>query len=580
MWPVVRGTGRVTIRVSRLDAFSLDVPPAAACELLIFDSDWGQEFEPVLQRLEGQIVRETRTGRSSKGQHPWFALFREGGGVLSGAIAWSGNWIFRFEPLSLGGYRVSGGLNDWEFSKDLSPGSEMESPHAVLVLGGDLNAVSQQYARVGRQHWYPRNALSASLPVEWNHWWPYKDVEISQQVFAANVETAARLGIEVCTLDAGWFGPGESSTHWYDFRGDWDRVQAQRFPGGIRQLSDDVHRQGMRFGLWCEIEGLGNKARLAQQNPGFSAACHGQALGYVCFGNPEVQEWAYRTLSGLISDYNCDWIKLDFNLDPGAGCDRIDHGHGAMDGLYAHYQGYYHTLERLRQAFPEVMLENCSSGGLRIDLGILRRTHLTFLSDPDWPVHSLQVFWGASTMLAPQACLHWSFSQWWSGGWVPPKQNFDPQDPALSRRRLDYFTRIAMLGACGFSQKLHQLPGWVSARLAEHIRIYQEHIRHYVSAADLFRLTSQPRRDGSGERWCAFQYSLPDGSRHLLFVFRLPGGEVERTIFPLNLQPERVYSIAGFEGESLGQRSGQELMARGLKFNNLEEEDSALLEIT
>ena len=119
----------------------------------------------------------------------------------------------------------------------------------------------------------------------------------------------------------------------------------------------------------------------------------------------------------------------------------------------------------------------------------------------------------------------------------------------------------------------------VSARLAQHIRYYQEHIRQFVAAADLYRLTSQPRRDGTGERWCAFQYSLPDHNRHLLFVFRLPGGERERTIFPLNLQAERVYSITSFEGETLEQCSGRELMEGGISFNNLEEEDSTLLEI-
>ena len=101
MWPVVRAAGSATIRVGRLDAFSLDTSPAAY-ELLTFNSDWGQEFEPVRLRLEGNIQRETRAGRSSKGQHPWFALFREGAGVLSGAIAWSGNWVFRFETLGQG----------------------------------------------------------------------------------------------------------------------------------------------------------------------------------------------------------------------------------------------------------------------------------------------------------------------------------------------------------------------------------------------------------------------------------------------------------------------------------------------
>ena len=145
---------------------------------------------------------------------------------------------------------------------------------------------------------------------------------------------------------------------------------------------------------------------------------------------PTAQEWAYATLDRLITEYDVDWIKLDFNLDPGAGCDRTDHGHGAGDGLYEHYLGYYRTLERIRQHHPHVVLEACASGGLRIDLGLLRQTHMTFLSDPDWPEHDLQLFWGASTMLAPEVCLHWGWCEWAEN--KNPHQTFDPCDPNLT----------------------------------------------------------------------------------------------------------------------------------------------------
>jgi alpha-galactosidase len=282
----------------------------------------------------------------------------------------------------------------------------------------------------------------------------------------------------------------------------------------------------------------------------------------------------------LIADYACDWIKLDFNVDPGAGCDRIDHGHGSGDGLFEHIQGYYHTLDRIRQKFPGVVLENCSSGGLRIDLGILRHSHMTFLSDPDWPVHDLQVFWGASTMLAPEVCLHWSFSDWRLA--KHPPQTFNPHNPALTLHQLDYYTRIAMLGWPGFSQKLPDLPGWVADRLAYHIRMYQGHIRSFVREGDLYRLTGQPRRDGGGDRWGAFQYSLPNASErseHLLFVFRLPGSEQERIIRLLALQPERIYQIETLEGQALEERSGKDLMENGLAFSGLLEEDSQVLRV-
>jgi alpha-galactosidase len=576
-WPVVHNTGPKSCKVSRVDSFSIDLP-ATEYELLSFTSDWGQEFQPVQRALTGRTFLETRLGRSSKGVHPWFALSGQTGVVLSGSVAWSGNWKLRFEPLEGGGWRLSGGLNEWEFEKDLAPASIIEFPHCILALGENLNAVSQHYAAVGRRFWYPHNDLSTALPVEWNHWWIYKDLEISDAAFFYNIPAAAEMGLELCTLDAGWFGPDEARAHWYDYRGDWQNINRQRFPHGLRPLSDDVHARGLRFGLWCEIEGLGKKAQLALDHPDFVARRDGEPLGYVCLGNPAARAWAFETLTGLIEQYNCDWIKLDFNMDPGAGCNCTDHGHGPGDGLYEHYLGYYGVLDRLRAAYPQVELEACSSGGLRIDLGLARRTHVAFLSDPDWPVHSLQIFWGASLMLAPNALLHWSFSQW-PGEGHPPQQNFDPHDPALTPRRLDYYTRIAMLGQMGFSQKLPDLPPWVSGRLAEHVRIYKEVVRPFVRAGDLYRLTDQPRRDGQGERWCAFQYSLRDEDRHLLFVFCLPGAEKSRTLYPLALNPDRLYTVTDVGDQSHRDRLGRDLLSSGLYFDSLEEEDSALLEI-
>ena len=581
VWQTIRNDGDAPIRLARIDTLSITIPNNDM-QLLSFTGRWGSEFEPHRYSLGKEIILradlQSRSGRSSKGNHPWFALTRRDGHVLSASVVWSGNWIFRFEPLGRDGYQISGGLNDWEFFKDLQPGQSMDSPAVVLTLGEDLNQVSQQYARVGRKHWYPRNELSSRAPVEWNHWWPYEDAEINEEVFARNVAEAEKMGFEVCTLDAGWFGPSDAGTFWEHYRGDWHLVNQDRFPNGLRALSDQVHARGMKFGIWCEIEGLGEKAQVAIDHPDYVAQRNGERLGYVCFGNPAVQEWAYATLARLITEYNADWIKIDYNLDAGAGCNRTDHGHGAGDGLFEHYLGYYRVMGRIREDFPHVVLENCSSGGLRIDLAIMRYTFMAFLSDPDWAVHDLQIFWGASTMLAPDVLLHWTYSHWRNLN-PPPYQTFDPRDPNLTVKKWDYYSRISMLGLYGLSQRLPDLPDWLWQRAEQNNRIYKEQVRRFVKEADLYRLTEQPRRDGTGERWPAFQYSLPDKSEHLLFVFRLPGAPAERSVRLQDLDPTRTYTVRGLEGEFEQTASGRTLMEEGLHFDTLGEEESSLLKI-
>lgn len=575
--PLVLNQSASPLWVQRVDSLDLTLK-AEGKSIAGYSGNWGSEFEPLLFRPYQYFVLESRWGRSSKGHHPWTAILAAEGAALVIAPVWSGNWVLRFEPQQAGGFHLSGGLHDWQFAKELRPGETFSGIPVVIALGEDLNKISQQLAWVGRHFWYPSNQLAQRLPIEWNPWWPYEDVAINEAVFLANAEKAAELGFEVCTLDAGWFGPPGTDNFWYDYRGDWDLVNPERFPHGIRFLADRVHALGMKFGIWCEIEALGEKAKLAQAQPDWVAMRDGKSLGYICLGNPTAQAWAYQTLARLICDYHVDWIKLDFNLDPGAGCNRTDHGHQAGDGLYAHYLGYYAILARLRHDYPEIVLENCSSGGLRIDLGILRHTHATFLSDPDWPVHDLQVFWGASTLLAPNTLLHWTYSHWRNTD-PPPAQRFNPWDPSLTRTKWDYYTRISMLGWYGLSQKLTELPSWMAQRIAEHNHMYQQEIRPFIREAHLYRLTEQPLRQGIGERWAAFQYSLPEAGEHLLFIFRLPGGEPKRAIRLCNLDSQRSYWVHDLEGELEWHLSGKELLENGLVIDFLEEEASLLLKI-
>jgi len=573
-WLTVCNASDTALLVERIDPLQLELSEGE-WRVQTYRSDWGAEFEPEEAPLTESFTAETRWGRSSKGMHPWATLVREDGAMLHVSPMWSGNWIVRGERREDGGVAISAGLNDWAFAKELAPGEAMDSPHVAAVLGcrGDLHTISLPLARVGRKHWYPNGPLIEQLPPEWNHWFSYEDQRIDAVTFKANADEAAKLGFEACTLDAGWFGDTEGSLHWHEIRGDWDKVNTDRFPDGIREVSDHVRSLGMRFGLWCEIEGLGPQASLSRRHPSFPALREGEPLGYICLGNPEAQEWAFAELDRLIRTYRCDWIKLDFNVDPKGGCDRRDHGHGEGDGLFEHINGLYAVLDRLREAHPDVLFENCSSGGLRLDLGMARRTHASFLSDPDWPEHSLQVFWGVSTFLAPDRALHWSYSDWIGDH---SRQRFDPHDPELTIARFDYYTRIGMLGAFGVSQRLPELPERLAERLALHTKQYRTVVRRFVREAELYRLTEQPLREGRGSRWAAFQYAMADGGEHLLFVFRLDGNETRRQIALRELDASAVYAIENLDGGPSLQASGAELVEAGLTFADFAEEQSGL----
>ncbi|XID93118.1 alpha-galactosidase [Paenibacillaceae bacterium WGS1546] len=552
------------------EAFSLEEHVGdRPIKVVYYESAWGREYAPKEVALWDEPLRiESLKGRSSAEVHPQIFVYGASGAIYSYAVAWSGNWVLELRP-DRSGFTIKGGLSDRAFCKKLAFGRRWTTPKVVgaTSASGSLNEIGNAM-RAWAADRIPRNALSDLLPVEWNHWWAYEDKLINEETFLRNADAAAAIGVEVCTLDAGWFGSDDEGEHWFDVRGDWHKVNAKRFPRGIRYLSDYVRSKGMKFGLWCEIEGLGAKADLCNEHPRLVAKRDGAFLGYVCLGSEEAQAWAIGTLSDLIERYACDWIKLDFNLDPGLGCDCADHGHGPDEGLVAHYEGLYRVLETVRGKYPEVVLENCSSGGLRTDLGMMAHMHLNFLSDPDYSEHQLQAFWAATLSLPPQKCLHWMWSTTVGAEDARPFPSFDLSDASVSDGELAYHMRAAMLHAFGLS---HRLPAYgedTLGKLGAHIRFYKEQVRDRIRDAAFFRLTPQAGRGGTGAGWNAFQFARPDGEG-CAFIFRLAHGEDDMRIRFEGLTEGRAYSVEDIDVGRSWRLDGRSLMRDGLVFDDV-----------
>ncbi len=548
-----------------------------------------QEFIPEVKQLRGTFVFEETDGRSSHSNHPWISLTDEKYGVLSCSIAWSGNWIFRLEPGADETYTLTAGISDWCFCKELKPGERFESVPVVYTYQpkGDMDTAALAFQRWGKAHVYPKTSWSEPVPVAWNHWWPYEDVEINEDVFKANVDVCAEMGIDACVLDAGWFGQPDPDCNsndqgwsldvdWYLKRGDWKVVNTLRFPSGIADLAKYVNEKGIRFGIWCEIEALGKKAWLREEHPEYVALRDGESLDYICLGNPDAVDWAFGILEHLIVDYHAEWIKIDFNLDPKNGCNRCDHGHGAGDGLYEHYRGYYRLLERIREKYPDVFLENCSSGGRRIDLGIAKHTHAAFLSDPDHTQLHLREFWGAIETLHPSHCYHFS----WSQNRVAYDSNLemDPIKEGTPIHRLDYIIRANMMNRFAVSYRMPELSKDMKERLSYHIRLYKDVARDFVLNGETYRLTEQAYT-GKDVYWNAFLQLKDGGSLGLLYVFKLKTGEEDTKIKLKGLEREQSYSLRFEDGGQTMIMSGADLMDQGLSFGHLPEEASEMVYI-
>ena len=510
-----------------------------------FTSDWGDEFTPQEQVITGALHLGITSGRSSKGMHPWALFERADGEAVVVSPAWSGNWRIDVEPTA-DGVRVLAGISAWEFARTVRPARPFRTPSVyVATAASRADATAGLAAAVSR--WVaPR---TPDVPLTWNHWWPYEDQEINTGTFLADVAVAKELGYELAVLDAGWFGGADEASDWWKIRGDWDEENTVRFPDGTAGLATATRAAGVEFGVWCEIEALGFDARIAQAKPEIVARRDADPgyvgireddpgwLGYVCLGSPAGREHVLDVLDRLIGRTGARWLKVDFNLDPGPGCNRTDHGHEAGDGLYEHYVGLYGVLDELRRQYPQLVVEDCSSGGLRLDLGLLAHVHCGFLSDPDWTEFQLQLLWGISQMLPAASIYHFSESQWRTHH---PRQHLDPK--TISTADYDASLRAVSLHRFALSQKLHELPDALRDRVRAHAADYRDHVIPALREHGVIRpLTPQPRRDGGGERWPAFQ--LTAGDRHVVMAIALDGAGEECRVRPLGLAPETIYGV-------------------------------------
>ncbi len=567
--------GDVPVSITRMDPLAAHLD-GGRWSTLWFRSAWGDEFRPERGTTDHHTRLESRSGRSSHGMSPWIGLERPGAGLVV-TPAWSGNWHIDISENS----RVSAGISTWLFSTELAPGQSVTAPSVVVAVGADREAAASTLTSAIGQHWIPRSPASERLDLEWNHWWPYEDAEVTEGVIAENAAIAAELGFATATVDAGWFGPSDATTYWGDHRGDWAQVNTERFPSGLGALGDSIRSHGLRAGIWVEAEALGSKADVRRTHPEIVAlAVDGRRhdpsydlqsqsldpddptfLGYVCLGSEAGRAFVLESMSSTVTAMGAEWIKLDFNVDPDAGCTRTDHGHGAHDGLLRHYEGLYEVLDAFRERHPETVLEACSSGGLRIDLGLARHVHCFFLSDPDWTEHHLQVLWGARLLLPPAAILHWSWSQWRGDH---PQNQLDFS--ALTRDEFDTLLRAAMLHRFGLSMRLPELSAEQRESVRTHTALFRETVAPFVRDGVLRALTAQPIRGGFGERVPAFQLSA--GPRHVVAAFRLPGGTTPPRVPAIELDPRGDYVVSNLATGNPVTMSGEDLLWRGIPLDD------------
>ncbi|MDN5761913.1 MAG: alpha-galactosidase [Microlunatus sp.] len=526
---LLRGRARVTNTGADgygVQALALVFPvPPIAREVLDFCGRWGKERVAQRRPLPvGIHLRENRKGRTGADAAtllhlgtPGFSF--QGGQIWAVHTGWSGNHIHYAERLSTGEQVLGGGELLLPGEVVLAHGGSYGSPWVYGSYGVGLDEVAGRFHRFLRAR--PHHP-SADRPVTINVWEAvYFDHDLDRLLDLA--ERAAALGVERFVLDDGWFSSRRNDRSGL---GDWT-VSSDVWPAGLHPLVDKVKALGMQFGLWFEPEMINLDSDAARAHPEWVMATgdrlpiESRSQQVINLGIDECYDFIRDAIFAILNEYDIDYIKWDHNRD------LIDAGTQPVGrpGVHEQTLAFYRLLDEIKTAFPSLEIESCSSGGARVDLGVLERTDRVWVSDCIDP-HERQEMHRWTTQLIPPEMMgaHIASGESHTTGRV---------------HDLDYRAATAAFGHLGIEWDLAKASPAELAELKEWIAFFKEH-RGLLLAGELVRV------DFPDDSVNAHGVVAPDRATaifSIVAVGRSPVASVGRIPLP-GLDPARRYRVA------------------------------------
>jgi alpha-galactosidase len=343
------------------------------------------DFLPIDQpvAVNAEINLAPIGGRSSDGVLPFFNLQWNGGGLV-GAIGWSGQWAMRLHRETGGAVTLQAGQQLTHFT--LHPGESVRTPRILLTLwqGNDPLRGHNLFRRLLIAHYLPkRNGEVAIAPLTWMTWMAFNQGQVNEENQLDWIARTAKTGMEGYWLDAGWFEGGFPNG-----AGSWV-PDAKKFPRGLKPIGDAARTAGMPFVLWFEPERVATNSSIAREHPEFVLKCKTPANDPTCqmpgdlfnLGDPAARVWLTDYLSKCFSDWGVDIFRNDFNIDPLRFWREADAPDRQGITEIRYIEGLYQLLDDLVRRRPGLTIDNCASGGRRIDLETTSRSYPLWRSD-------------------------------------------------------------------------------------------------------------------------------------------------------------------------------------------------------
>ena len=362
----------------------------------------------------GRVLLSSTGGMSSSNYAPMAILEnKESKQALYCQIEHNGSWSLEmgdwFNHVYLG---LSGpNFTEHQFAEHLEPGDSFTSVTAsVGVVPGGKGEALQALTRYRRT--ISRTCSDKDkLHVIFNDYMNCLMGEPTEEKLYPLIDKAAEAGCEIFCIDAGWYADG----FWWDGVGQWLPSQ-ERFPHGIKAMLDYIRSKGMSPGLWLEIEVMGIKCPLAQEwEDDCFMMLHGkriisQSRYLLDFTNAKVRAHATAVVKRLVEEYGVGYIKMDYNTNTGPGSDQQG-GKAIAPGsaLLKHNRAYLAWLKEIFATYPNLIIENCGSGGMRLDYAMLQQHSVQSMTDQtDYTVMGA-IAAAAGSMVSPDQAAIWAY---------------------------------------------------------------------------------------------------------------------------------------------------------------------------
>lgn len=516
------------------------------------DTEWGNEgnFQWQDIPLSTELAFGSRRGRS--GHTTPFAVAHNNvyGGYLVLSLAWSANWRMSFQcDYSRNGWsqlRVVVQPVAPAPMRLLAPGETITLPEVHFGLNHEsLDAALQAWHAYLRRHVLCRVGAGRQ-PVIYNHW-GYMEHELSEAGLLREVDIAAEVGAELFMVDAGWYA--DANTPWWDTSGDWQA--GNRLPHDLFPVFDYARGKGLLCGLWVEIESAGKASRLAQEHPDWFITRYGKPVERVLdLAKPVVRDYVEGHILRLIERYRLDMFRLDYNLDAWEGGFNLRAGR-QENTLWRHVEAIHAIFDTVRRRFPQLQLENCSSGGGRTDLGMNSRFTTAWISDWMKMPRTVRILNGMSMALPPDM-LNRLFGVCMNGSY---RGNPETQLHVLL---------LAHPTVSGLTPSLGEANPETLRLTKKYLALYRDFIRPFQREARLYHHTPVlPGADGSG--WCALESVSVDRGRAVAAVFRLVNAPADEYQLRFRgLDPGRRYRVTIEPGGLTSLADGLALTQQGL----------------